>query len=127
MVNGQSLKNIKKFEDIKFTQGVSNKKMYYASIIDNRKEIFSIIFGESALYGANHGMREGSNTPKEKDNGYELLDKLNDSMSDYSFPYVVSRKQLMRRIKTAQKYIFDWEACEECNTMGYILHKKERK
>ena len=42
MVNGQSLKNIKKFEDIKFTQGVSNKKMYYASIIDNRKEIFSI-------------------------------------------------------------------------------------
>ena len=123
----QSLKDIKRFEDIKFTKGVTVKNMYYASIVDDRKEIFSIIFGESALYGANHGMREDSRVPREKDNGYELLDKLNDNMSDYSFPYVVSKKQLMKRIKTAQKYTFDWKDCEECNTMGYILHKKERK
>ncbi len=123
----QSLKDIKRFEDIKFTKGVTVENMYYASIVDDRREIFSIIFGESALYGANHGMRKGSRVPKEKDNGYELLDKLGDNMADYSFPYVVSKKQLMKRIKTAQKYTFDWKDCEECNAMGYILHKKERK
>ena len=123
----QDIKNINKFEDIKFVKRESSKT-YHGQIYDGDRRILSIIYGEHALYGANHGDRKyGNDVPFEEDQGYEIMDSIGDFFQEYADPYVVSKKELMERIELAKKYKFIHEECCECEGQGYVIKRINKK
>ena len=74
--------------------------------------MLSIIYGSHALGGANHGLRDGYqlDLPIEEDMGYEIMDLTNDDPSlqydGCDNVYVVSKDELMKKIKLNAEYKF---------------------
>ena len=128
----QMIWEVKKFEDIIFNKR-EGSETYHAELFDDGGRLLSIIYGEYALFGANHGMRYGgSNRPIEEDNGYEIMDNIGDDIDcEYDGGdnvYVVSKEVLMEKIMDAAKYEYRWEDYQEDEFhKGIKIYKVERE
>ena len=106
----QYISEINSFDDIKFTKRGS-RDMYHANIYNsNGDRLLSIIYGEDAMRGANHGKNSFYNRcdflPIEQDMGYEIMDNIGDIVWECDGVhnvYVVSKKELLERIYIAKK------------------------
>lgn len=130
--NKQMIWEIKKFEDIIFDKR-EGSETYHAELYDEGGRLLSIIYGEHALFGANHGMRNGgSSRPIEEDNGYEIMDNIGDDI-DLEYDggdnvYVVSKEVLMDKIMDAAKFEYRWEDYQEDEFhKGTRIYKVERE
>ena len=131
MKDKQMIWDIKKFEDIIFTKS-DNSDSYQASLFDNNCRLLSIIYGEIALTGAQHGKGKYPDDAEGNDMGYEIMDSIGDNyeMGFYEC-YVVSKEELMDRIKHSAKYEYRWKDFEDiddngCQIKGTKIHKIKR-
>ena len=140
MKDKQMIWDIKKFEDIIFTIKKRWKRTennsYQATLWDDKGYcLLSIIYGEIALYGAQHGLGKYDDDDKpEDDMGYEIEDNIGDdiNMKQNDNYYVISKKDLMAKIKDSAKYEYRWEEFEDiddnsCQIKGIKIHKIKRK
>ncbi len=132
MKDKQMIWDIKKFEDIIFTKN-EHWDGYQATLYDNNKCLLSIIYGEVALIGAQHGKGKYPEDAEGNDMGYEIMDSIGDSYErGFNECYVVSKEELMDKIKHSAKYEYRWEEFEDiddngCQIKGTKIHKIERK
>lgn len=126
----QCIDEINKFEDIKFYKRSGSKTWHCVLADKDDRNLLSIIYGQRALCGANHGLDEDNYKfddydPKD-DMGYEVLDYTGRDDMDYPDPKILSKKELMDDIKESKEYYFRYEKCSKCNSYGYIQHKVKR-
>ena len=130
----QMIWEVKKFEDIIFNKR-EGSETYHAELYDDNRRLLSIIYGEHALYGANHGLRRigASMSPEiEEDKGYEIMDNIGDNI-DLEYDggdnvYVVSKEELMEKVLDAAKYEYRWEDYQEDEFhKGTKIYKVERE
>ena len=128
-MNKQDIKDINKFEDIVFTKR-DDVNTWHAIIYDKEqnRRVLSIIYGEHALTGAEHGYGIDLNK-NGGGHGYEIMDMVGDEYIPDSFGpecYVVSKRDLMRKITIARKYIFKHTTCCKCDGAGYEIERVKR-
>ena len=126
----QDIKDINKFEDIVFTKRDS-VDTWHASIYDKEQDrrILSIIYGHCALTGAGHRKSKYYGDKPKDDYGYEIMDMVGDNYQNYEYGpdcYVVSKRDLMRKITIARKYIFKHTTCCKCDGAGYEIERVKR-
>ena len=131
MKDKQMIWDIKKFEDIIFTKSEYNDT-YQASLFDNNGRLLSIMYGEAALIGAQHGKGKYPNDAEGNDMGYEIMDSTGDNFDMVNECYVISKEELMDKIKHSAKYEYRWEEFESvedngCQIRGKKIHKIKRK
>ena len=72
------------------------------------------------------------NETEGNDMGYEIMDAIGDNFDIINECYVVSKEELMDKIKHSAKYEYRWEEFEDiddngCQIKGTKIHKIERK
>ena len=128
----QMIWDIKEFDDIIFNEK-EDGEVWWAELYDNDRRLLSIIYGSYALSGANHGFRDKYrlDLPIEEDMGYEIMDNTGDDpclqYDGCDNVYVVSKDELMDKIKLNAEYKFVYEDFEEINDDEYITGYKHRK
>ena len=103
----QKIYEIKKFEDIIFKKReLSNT--YYACLEDENGDVLvSIVYGENALSGAQHGLGFGN--------------EKNDCGCDNC--YVISKEDLMKKILDSAKYIYEHDTNVETYYTEFVHTK----
>ena len=117
----QKIYEIKKFEDIIFKKR-EHSNTYHACLDDeNDKTLLSIIYGENAWSGAQHGLSriacKMSDYELKDDMNYEIMDYIvNNFEMDYDGGdncYVISKEDLMKKILDSAKYRYEFNVNEE--------------
>ena len=110
----QKIYEIKKFEDIIFKKREHSNR-YHACLDDENGDVLlSIVYGENALSGAQHGL--GFDNEKD-DFNFEIYDMIVDNFDmEYNGGdncYVISKEDLMKKILDSAKYTYEYNVNEE--------------
>ena len=117
----QKIYDIKKFEDIIFKKREHNNTWHACLDDENGDMLLSIIYGENALSGAQHGLSriacKMSDYELKDDMNYEIMDYIvNNSDTEYDGGdncYVVTKKELMEKILDSAKYVYEYNESVE--------------
>lgn len=127
----QKIYEIKKFEDIIFKKR-EHGNTYRACLVDeNDNTLLSIIYGENAMFGAQHGLSritcEESDYELKNDMNYEIMDFIvNNFDMEYDGGdncYVITKKELMEKILDSAKYIYEYNENVETYHKEFVQTK----